>query len=284
MPPTAIPPTMRQRRLGRELRRLREAADLTATEAGALLGGNQARISNTEAGRYAVSAERVRAMARAYACSDEQLIEALTKMTGGRTRGWWEDYRDILPGDWLDLAEVEHHATTVRIGSVIHMPGLLQTRDHARAVFDEVVPPLTPPEIEHRVSHRIKRQAVIYRDQPTPLTCIVHEAALRMGFGGPSVTRGQLEHLLSMSEQDHSTLLVIPFGSGAFPSSGNGIVYFEGGVPKLGTVLLDTDHGSLFLDAPPQLAKYRTVLDRMEACALSQDESRDLIHRIAHSL
>jgi transcriptional regulator with XRE-family HTH domain len=277
-------PTMRQRRLGRELRRLREAADLTATEAGALLNGNQARISNTEAGRYAVSAERVRAMARAYGCADEQLIEALTEMTGGRAKGWWDDYAGILPTDWLDLPEVECHATAIRIGSVIHMPGLLQTRDHARAVFDEGVPPLTPPEIEHRVSHRIKRQGVVYGDPPTPVTSVVHEAALRMGFGGPAVARGQLEHLLTMSEHAHITVLIIPFGSGAFPSSGHGIVYLEGSVPQLGTVLLDSDHGSLFLDAPPQLAKYRTVLDRMEACALTEKESRDLIRHISQSL
>jgi hypothetical protein len=113
---------------------------------------------------------------------------------------------------------------------------------------------------------------------------VIHEAALRMGFGGPAVARGQLEHLLAMSERDHITVLVIPFGSGALPSSGHGIVYLEGSVPQLGTVLLDTDHGSLFLDAPPQLTKYRTVLDRMEACALTEKNSRDLIRRIAQSL
>ncbi|MDB1087979.1 helix-turn-helix transcriptional regulator [Streptomyces sp. ACA25] len=283
MPPNTVPPTVRQRRLGTELRRLREKAELTATQAGAMLGGNQARISNTEAGRYAVSAERVRAMAHAYECSDQQLIEALVRMTGGRTRGWWEDYRDILPAGWLDLPELEHHAKAIRIGSVIHMPGLLQTRDHARAVFDEGVPPLTPPEVEHRVSHRIKRQTVIYSAQPTPLTAIVHEAALRMGFGGPAVARAQLEHLLVMSEREHITLLVIPFGAGAFPSSGHGIVYFDAEVPSLGTVQLDTDHGSMFVDTEPQLVKYRTVLDRMEACALPPSESRDLIERIAQT-
>jgi hypothetical protein len=223
-------------------------------------------------------------MAHAYACSDEKLIDALARMTGGRTRGWWEEYRDILPGDWLDLAELEHHATAIRICSVVHTPGLLQTREHARAVFDQGVPPLTPPEVEHRVSHRIKRQAVIYRDQPVPLTAIVHEAALRMGFGGPAVSRAQLEHLLSMSERDHITLLVVPFGSGALPSSGHGIIYLAGEVPTLDTVQLDTDHGSVFVDAEPHLAKHRAVLDRMETCALSQEDSRDLIRRIAQSL
>ncbi|MFK4186261.1 Scr1 family TA system antitoxin-like transcriptional regulator [Streptomyces sparsogenes] len=284
MPPSHLRLTVRQRRLGAELRRLREQADLSATQAGALLGVNQPRISSIEAGRYAVSAERVRAMARSYSCTDQDLIESLAQMTGRQTRGWWEEYRDILPPGALDLAELEHHATAMRVASVIHVPGLLQTRDHARAVISDVVPSLAPPDVEHRVSFRLKRQGIIYSDRPTPLTAIVHEAALRMQFGGPEVARAQLAHLVRMSELEHIALLVIPFGAGTFPSSGQSIVYFNGVVPKLDTVQLDTDHGSDFHDAQAQLVKYRTVLDRMAACALGPTDSRDLIHRIAQDI
>jgi transcriptional regulator with XRE-family HTH domain len=279
-----IPPTIRQRRLGAELRRLREQAGHTATKAGEVLGVTQSRVSSIETGIYAVSAERVRAMARAYECGDREFVEALTHLTGGRSRGWWEEYRELLPAGMLDLAELEHHATAVRIASVIHMPGLLQTTEHARAVISDAVPPMELYEVEHRVSHRIKRQGVLHGDDPTPLTAITHEAALRMAFGGPDVARAQLEYLLTMSERDNITVLVIPFGAGTFPSSGQGIIYLAGEVPELDTVQLDTDHGSDFLDAQPKLVKYRTVLDKMEASALNQKRSRDLIRRIARSL
>ncbi|MDX3226008.1 helix-turn-helix transcriptional regulator [Streptomyces sp. ME19-01-6] len=279
-----LPPTIRQRRLGAELRRLREQADLNATQAGALLGSSQSRVSSIESGGYAVSADRVRAMARAYGCADQALIEALAEMTGGRTRGWWDEYRDILPPSMLDMAELEHHARSMRIASVIHMPGVLQTRDHARAIVSAVEPPLALHEVEHRVSHRIKRQAVLHGDQSTPLTATIHEAALRMEFGGPGVARKQLEYLLTMSEREHITVLVIPFGSGAFPNSGQGLIYLCGEVPHLDTVQLDTDHGSEFLDTQPQLTRYRSTLDRMEALALKPTESRDMIRRIAQGI
>ncbi|WSM07453.1 helix-turn-helix transcriptional regulator [Streptomyces sp. NBC_01716] len=274
-------PSMRQRRLGTELRRLREQVDLSVTKAATLLGSSQPQISSVETGRFAVSADRVRSMARSYTCSDDALVEALAEMTGGRTRGWWDEYREMLPPDSLDLAELEHHATTMRTASVIHLPGLLQTRAHAHAVISDDVPALTPPEVEHRVSYRIKRQAVLYRESPAPLTAIIHEAALRMGFGGQETARAQLHHLLDMSEREHITVLVIPFGAGTFPSSGQNIHYMGGTVPALDTVQLDTDHGAGFLDAQPQLAKYRTVLDRMESCSLTSAESRDLIRRVA---
>jgi transcriptional regulator with XRE-family HTH domain len=280
MAPAKLPPTIRQRRLGAELRRLREHADLSATRAGELFGATQSRISNIESGGYAVSAERVRALARLYECNDERLIEALTHLTGGRTRGWWEDYREILPSHALDLAELEHHAHALRVASVIHIPGLLQTRDHARVLIGYAVPTLAASEVEHRVSHRLKRQGVISGEKPTPYTAIVHEAALRMGFGGPDVARAQLRHLLERSEEPHIRLVVIPFGSGGFPGAGHGIDQIVGEVPELDTIQLDTDHGSAFLGAQSQLTKYRTVLDRMEECALKPQASRDLLRSI----
>ncbi|MCP3819906.1 helix-turn-helix transcriptional regulator [Streptomyces sp. A3M-1-3] len=273
--------TLRQQRLGTELRKLRERAGLTSTQAAALLGGPQSRISNIEAGRYAVSADRVRTMTHNYACSDEPYAEALASMTGTRARGWWDEYQELLAPGLLDLAELEHQATALRVAVVIHIPGLLQTTAHARAVMAESVPPLRPYEIEHRVSYRIKRQAVLYEGIPTHYTAIVHEAALRMGYGGPLVAREQLGTLLEESERDNVTILVIPFGEASFPASGQSITYASGPVPQLDTVVLDTDHGCEFLDAEAQLGRYRSVLDRMEARALSATKSRELIHHIA---
>ncbi|MBT2382442.1 helix-turn-helix transcriptional regulator [Streptomyces sp. ISL-11] len=280
----ATSPTLRQQRLGVELRKLRERAGLSTSAAAALLGVNQSRISNIEAGRYAVGADRVRTMARNYTCSDRDLVEALAGMTGGRTRGWWEEYRDFLSAGLLDLVELEHHATALRVAGVIHIPGLLQTTDHARAMFNTAVPLLEQYEVEHRVSLRIKRQAILHGDTPTPLIAILHEASLRMGFGGPATARAQLGYLIEMSERDNVTVLALPFGSGTFPGSGQPVVYAFGPVQQLDTVQLDTDHGCVFLDAEAQLLRYRTVLDRMEQCALKPGESRDLIHRIAREI
>ncbi|MFF7263486.1 DUF5753 domain-containing protein [Streptomyces sp. NPDC008159] len=282
MPPTSTP-TLRQRRLGAELRKLRERAGLTATAAAARLGVNQGRVSMIETGRSALSADRVRGLARSYDCGDAPLVEALAAMTGRHARGWWEEYRDHLPVGLIDLAELEHHATALRAALVIHIPALLQTTDHARALFKEAWPPLRQHEIEHRVTHRMKRQGILYRDNPPPYTAVIHECALHMGYGGAATVKAQLQHLLEMSELDHVTVRVIPFGKGSFPGTGQSVDYLVGPVPQLDTVQLDTHHGCEFLDAEAQLEKYRQVLDRMESNALKPDESRDLIHRIAQS-
>jgi len=277
-------PTSRQLRFGSELRKLRERAGLSATQAGQLIGAQQSQVSNMEAGRIGVSAERVRTMACHYKCPDKALVEALADMTAGRKRGWWEEYREILPSALLDLAELEHHAEHLRTAVTAHIPGLFQTVDHARDLFRQVVPELSPPEIEHRVSFRIKRQTVLFRDPPTAQVAIIQEAALRMQFGGPAVAKAQLRHLLDLSERDHITIKVLPFAAGSFPGAGQSIFYSNGPVPQLDTVHLDQSHGPVFLDAEAQLQMYRVLLDRMESLSLGTEDSRDFVHKLIHDL
>ncbi|MFF3415201.1 helix-turn-helix domain-containing protein [Streptomyces sp. NPDC002698] len=277
-------PTGRQLRLGAELRKLRERAGLTSTRAGRLLGVQQNQISNVEAGRAGVSPERVRTLAGHYDCEDKALVDALGHMATERVRGWWEEYREILSAGLIDLAEMEHHATRLTAAVTAHVPGLLQIHDHAREVFRQVVPELSPPDVEHRLSFRIKRQTVLFKDSPTAYRAVIHEAALRMRFGGPSVTRKQLRHILDMSERAHVTVRVIPFSAGAYPGSGQSILYAHGAVPQLDTVHLDQSHGSALLDSEAQLDKYRVLLDRMETIALPPEESQTFIRNILKDL
>ncbi|MGW1073899.1 helix-turn-helix domain-containing protein [Streptomyces sp. NPDC002537] len=272
--------TARQLRLGAELRKLREQAGVSSTEAGRLLGTSQAQISNIEASRVGVSADRVRAMARNYDCTDQALIDALADMAEERRGGWWTEYREALPTSLLDLAEVEHHATALRVAQVITIPGLLQTPEHARAVFREFLPPLMPHELEYRVSHRIKRQEILFRNDPPPYTAIIHEAALRMQFGGLETARAQLAHLLSMSERDNITILAIPFDGTSFPIAGHGVDYLYGPVTQLDSVQVDTAHGGEAIHTAARMERYRLTLDRMQGVALQAGPSRDLIHRI----
>ncbi|MFD0306487.1 helix-turn-helix transcriptional regulator [Streptomyces sp. NPDC127119] len=277
-------PTARRLRIGTELRRLRERAGMTAVVAAHSLGTTQAQISNIEANRFGVSGERVRTLARIYGCGDDPFIDALADMAANRTRGWWEEYRDVLPSPLLDLAEMEHHATALRVAQVINIPGLLQTPDHARALFRELIPALRPPEIEHYVSYRIKRQAVLFRDNPVPYTAIIHEAALRMQFGGREVARAQLRNLVEAGGRRNITLRVIPFDGTSFPTAGQGLDYASGPVTALDTAALDTSHGNELIDAVGKLETYRLILDRMERTALQPDTSHDLINTIAKSI
>ncbi|GAA4780880.1 helix-turn-helix transcriptional regulator [Streptomyces sanyensis] len=278
-------PTGRQRRLATELRRMREGAGVSIREAAAMLGADRTMISNIEAGRTSVSEDRVRQLACHYRCPDEDLIDALSAMAASRRRHhWWSDYRGRLPDGHLDVSEVEHHAVRIRTAQTVHLPGLLQTEDHARAIFGLAVPRLSRLDVELRVAHRMQRQSVLQGDTPTPYTGIIHEAALRLEFGGRSVARRQLERLADACAQPHIRLLVIPFSAGEFHGAGQSVLYAEGPVRALDTVQLDTALGANFVDAPTPLANYRSLLDLMERSALPADDSQDFIRSMAKGL
>ncbi|MEU1781788.1 MULTISPECIES: helix-turn-helix domain-containing protein [Streptomyces] len=279
-------PTVRQRRLGIELRKLREAAGISTQEAGALLGVNRTRIPNIESGRFVTSPERVRTLAQHYGCTDTDLIDALATMAQERPgKNWWESYRGLLPSGFLDVSELEHHAKAIRMFLMVHMPGLLQTAEHARAVFEMSLSSLPAKDIEVRALHRMRRQEVLtLRSNPPKYDVILHEAALRMQFGGPKVARQQLQHLLDMSERDNITIRVLPFTTQGFGGPGQPICYANGPVRQLDTVQLDSFHGPVFVDDEAELANYRGLLDRAETMSHSPEESRELILEIAQQL
>ncbi|MGY3203787.1 helix-turn-helix domain-containing protein [Streptomyces sp. TE5632] len=277
-------PTERQKRLGAEMRKMRLAAGVTTEYAAGLLGIDRTRLSNMESGIRPFSAERVRTLACNYACGDLGYVEALAIMAEHKGRGWWEQYRGTLPAGLLDIAELEWHATRVRTAQVMHVPGLLQSEEYARAVFAAVLPPLSRLEVELRVAHRMERQQVLQRAEPLPYLAYVHEAALRMPYGGPGVARQQLARLAAESEREEIELRVIPNGAGDFPGAGHALLYAEGPVPQLDTVQLDSAHGPDFTGAEAQLTKYRAHLDWMDNAALPSAASRDLIHTVARDI
>ncbi|WP_046508484.1 helix-turn-helix domain-containing protein [Streptomyces odonnellii] len=282
--PSRKAPTARQRRLGTELRKIREHTGLSLTDAAAMLGTDRTTISNIESGRFGVSPERVRTWAAHYECPDEAYIEALATMAAERISGWWEDYRGDFSSGALDLAELEHHAIGIRSVQIMYMPGLLQNEEYARAVYAEVVPPLSPARQRRQLSHRLKRRDVLDREAPPTCTFLIHEAALRMVYGGPKVARGQLHHLLKESDRDNVTVRAIPFAAGGFPETGSSTQYVYGSVPQLDTVQTDTATGPAFLDAETRLVNYRAVLDRVEERSLDPERSRDFIRDIAQEV
>lgn len=279
--PSRKAPTARQRRLGAEMRKMRERTGLTLTEAAAMLGTDRTTVSNIESGRFGVSAGRVRTWAAHYGCSDMAYVDALAEMARERISGWWEDYRGELTSGALDLAELEYHAAGFRSVEIMHIPGLLQTEDYARAVFMETVPPPSPARQRRLLSHRLKRRDVLDRVDRPHCMFLIHEAALRMTYGGSAVASSQLDHLLKQSDRDNVVIRVIPFAAGGFPHASSSAHYVYGPVPQLDTVQTDTATGSRFLDAETSLENWRVALDRTQERSLDPEKSRDFIRTIA---
>ncbi|MFF8957852.1 helix-turn-helix domain-containing protein [Streptomyces sp. NPDC014894] len=283
--PTRDNPTARQVRLGSELRKLRDAAGRTAREAAGMLSVDQAKISHMEAGRIGISEERLRRLASFYRSDDSALIDALCEIsTERRGQYWFDDYRGILAPAFLDIAELEWHARALRSVQSLTVPGLLQTEEYARTLFTSIWPRLPADEIDARIEHRMRRAEILDGDAPVPFAAIIHEAALRMRFGGRKVARTQLQALMDSTERPSVTLRVIPFTSEVFIEVTQPVLYATGVVPQLDTVQADSAFGNHFLGAEAELKRYRMLLNTARHASLESEESRQLIHHIAREL
>ncbi|AZM90409.1 MULTISPECIES: helix-turn-helix domain-containing protein [Streptomyces] len=282
MPPRSYP-TARQRRLGAELRKLREKAGMNGATAAAYLGGERAQISHIESGRYGVSDERVRRLASHYSATDKHLVDALASMAEERGKGWWDEYRGRLSPGFLDVAELEFHATYIRVIQMLYVPGQLQTEAYARSLIRSGMSDLPANELNTRVEHRMRRRVIFDRPRPTPFEAFIHEAALRMRYCDAEVMREQLAFLDKVSHWPSVTVRLIPFDR-QITGSVHSMLYAGGAIPALDTVQIDSAFDGGFLDAEAQLAKYRGLLESIESISLGPEESREHIHRIAQEV
>ncbi|MFJ3218664.1 helix-turn-helix domain-containing protein [Kitasatospora sp. NPDC086801] len=276
-------PTLRQRRLGAELRRMREQVGFGGSHLARLLGVTPALVSQMEIGKSAVTVARLHEIAEACMCANAPLVEALADMARERDSAWWDEYRAALAAAPIDVAEIEGRAKRLKSFTIGIIPGLLQTNSYATAVFASGFTPLPDREIGRRVNFRLRRQQII-RSGETPYMALIHEAALRIQYGGPVVLRDQLDALVSDSDLPGVSLRVVPFATADFPGPSENLIYAEGPVPELDTVQADSSHGSHIFDSPAQLAGYRAIFERIEAVALPERESRDLIRSITKEM
>ncbi|GAA2350001.1 helix-turn-helix domain-containing protein [Streptomyces sp. XM4011] len=284
MPPRDLP-SAREARLGAELRKLRERAGKAAHEAATWIGTDRAKMSNIESGRRGISETRIRRLTEFYGCEDQRLIGELCAMAREHRGGnWWDAFRGRVPQGNVDMAELEHHATRLRMVHMLLVPGVFQTPGYARAVMGGSVPPPDEELLAARVALRIRRGELLRGEDPPPCQAIIHEGALRMRYGGRRTAREQLERLLDVAHWPSVELRVIPFSREDIPGHGQSFLYAYGPVTELDTVEVDTPFGGDFLHDASELEKYRKLLEVSERIALDVVESRQLIRFIAREM
>ena len=282
---TPNPSTVLGRQLGDELRRLREAAELTTAQAAEALDCTKGKISRIENGRVAVRLPDLTAMLHAYGATDAELrgrlSELARKANRRRRQGWWNEYGSVLADTYRDYIALEAMAGTIHTFQAQLVPGLLQTPEYTRAVTVASRQWQTADEIEKFVQVRLARQERLTGDSPLHLWAVLSEAVLLQQVGGPDVMKGQLAQLLAASEQSNVTIQVLPFSHGAHASMFGPYVVL--GFPEeaaLDVVLADDPTGSMWFERETEVARYQELFDAARTSALSPVESLAVIrHR-----
>jgi transcriptional regulator with XRE-family HTH domain len=266
--------------LGAQLRRLREAKRITLEEAGNVIRASHSKMSRLESGRVAFKDRDIVDLFIHYGVTDQAQIQTLRGVAiRANSRGWWQDYSDVLPPWFEEYISLEEAAVQIRGYEVQFVPGLLQTEDYARAVT--LLAYSNPKEITRRVGLRMARQARLFGKDPVSLGMVLDEAALSRPIGGPSVMRAQLVHLIEMSQRPNVTIQVLPFKVGGHAAAGGpfSVLHFaESDLTNI--VYLEQLSTAQYLEKRDIVGKYQAVMDRLCLEAATPEDSRKRLQAI----
>ena len=284
----SIGPTVRRRRLGTELRRLREAHSLKLEEVADKLGLAASTLSRIETGKAPTRTAYLSAMLDLYGVDDPGQRQILVDMAReGHRKGWWAAWDDVLPTGFDVYVGLEGEAASLRAyeSQVVH--GLLQTEAYAREVMTTVRRRQTPDQIERLVQLRMQRQEVIVpgRAAPIELWLILDEAVIRRVMGSPELMRAQLNHLADASQWPNVTLQVLSFSSGLHPALNGPFAIIE--FPERfdpDVVYTEGVGGQDYLERERDVRARSEAFDLLRAAALSPADSTDLIAALAREI
>jgi transcriptional regulator with XRE-family HTH domain len=282
----SIGPTVRRRRLGTELRRLREAHSIKLEEVAEQLGVAASTLSRIETGKAPTRSAYLTAMLELYGVDDPGQRQVLIDMARqGHRKGWWAAYEDVLPTGFGIYVGLEAEAASLRAYESLVVHGLLQTEEYARAVTTTVHRKLATDEIERLVSLRLHRQDAMLRADPIELWLILDEAVIRRAVGPPELMHNQLIHLADASLWPNVTLQLLPFSCGPHPFLNGPFCIIE--FPERydpDVVYTEGVAGQAYLERDRDVRMCAEGFDLLRAAALSPADSSDRISALANQV
>src|SRR5215475_4906654 len=279
-----VGPTVRRRRLGSELRRLRESQSMKLEEVAERLGIAPSTLSRIETGKAPTRTAYLNSMLELYGVTEPSQRQVLREMAReGHRKGWWAVWDGVLPTGFGIMVGLEAEAASLRVYEAQVVHGLLQTEDYARAVMTTVRTLQTPEEIERLVELRMQRQDVLHRPDPLELWLILDEAVLRRMAGPSPVVLQQLEHLYEASQSPNVTLQILRFNTGLHPALGGSFAIIE--FPeRLDPDVVYTEGvtgQAYFEERDREVRAQAETFDLLRASALPPAESRLLVRSIS---
>lgn len=263
-------PTVRHRRLARELRRHREKAGLSTDFAASQLGWSRSKLVRFESARTRPTPADVTAALGLYGADTAERVTLVELAKQARQRGWWTAYADVFQSSYVAL---EDEAAAIRSWQVQVVPGLLQTEAYARAVI-KASGIENDDGLERRLRARVTRKTLLTRSSAPELHVILDEGVLRRGPADPEVMREQLSALQAAARRPNVTLQVLPYSAGMHAALDGAFVVLEYAEPADPDVAyIEGIGGEVYVESTQQVNRIRVRFDGICDAALTPDES-----------
>lgn len=280
-------PTVLQIVLGRRLAALRDAAGLTAAQAGQRIRTAATTVTRMEKAETALHFAKVNLLLDVYEISQSEKVEFLDLLDKANDPGWWQGFRDALPS-WFGVhVSLETAATHIRSYEPFVVPGLLQTADYARAVLECGLPRIGTDVLDRRVHLRMKRQELLTRTDPAPpqLWVIMDETSLRRPAGTAEVMAAQIDQLVELADLPNVSMQICPLHRGHHPGAFSPFAIFRFEIPELPDVVcVDSLSRATYSEAKDEVSLFREALDQISVYALSRDDTKEFMVAIRKEL
>ena len=258
-------PTVRRMVLGAQMRRLRQASQISPETAGYAIRASGSKISRLELGRVSTRERDIADLLTLYGVGDERERAALLRLAREASApGWWHRYSDVLPSWFESYVGLEEAASLIRTYETQLVPGLLQTESYARAIMLRGTPAASAQEIDQKVALRMTRQAILRRPGAPQYWAVVHEETLRRPLGSGEVMRSQIEHLLEVTQLPNVMVRIVPSRSQFIVGEGGPFTILRFSEPELPDVVyLEHLTSAIYLDKRSDLDRYVAVMDQL---------------------
>ncbi len=279
--PSGGGPTARRIVLGTQLRRLREAAEISRADAGYSIRGSESKISRLELGRVGFKERDVADLLTMYGVSDPGEREVFLEMVRRANEpGWWHRYTDLMPNWFHEYVGLEESASRIQTYELQFVPGLMQTEDYARAIATRGWFQVGSQRAERQVAMRMQRQSLLAGSDAPKLWAVIDESVLHRPIGGRRVMLAQIEHLLELTKRPNITLQVVPYKLSGYGAEGS-FTMLRFALPELPDVVyIEHLNGALYLDKRSETELYARVFDRLTVDARTPDHTRQLLAKV----
>ena len=287
-------PSVRERRLARELREARVGAQIAGRDVARLLGWSASKVSRIETGRIGISLPDLDRLVELYRLPTEQAEYLRRLAPAARMRGWWDAYADSLSAGFSGLLRLEAGSQALSSYCAVIPHPLLMTADYVRQVVLATWQAPSPQEVDRRVRIAGRRQAVLQQSETRPrlrLSLVIDEAVLHRSAAAPddpraaAIRRSQLDRLADAGGWPNVTIQVLPYTAGIPPVSAGSFSLLESratGTPDV--VYLENKTRIFFIDAEPEVDRYARDFALLTKLARPPEESVEVIRAVARTL
>ncbi|MEU5718249.1 helix-turn-helix transcriptional regulator [Streptomyces sp. NPDC020403] len=275
MPNAPLAPTVRRRRLGGALRRLRNEAGLSLDRAASAMGWQSPKMSKIENAVQAIRPADLDQLLTVYGVGDHEVRDVLEQLrSDAAKKGWWQAYSQVVSPLYADYISLETDADVVCSWSPLLVPGLLQSAAYARETIAGITTTRSAEDVTALAEVRMARQSVLSRPgTPLEFWAIIYEAALHLRFASrPGTMQEQLRRLRETADLPNVTVQLMPLSATPHPGLEGGFSLTKFRAPLPSVVLLENPGGATYVEGEDAIP-FERAYERIRATALPVEDS-----------